>query len=385
MAATQAFPADADSPRFTIIHSEASLGWGGQEHRVFAELKGFQSLGYPVGLVAPEQSVLFSRCMDAGIPAFHASFRRGSLPKEVFLLARFLKTHEPAVVNTHSSRDGWCMGIAARLARVPLLIRSRHIDVEYKTPAISRHAFTTLADHVITTSDAITGNLQRILGVSPSRISTLATGVDLTRFQPLGEKADLPRPISGPLVGMVSVLRSWKGHPIFFQAIQKLKASGFQANFVVVGGGSPVDSYKSIAREHGVEDCVFFTGHREDIPAIIRSLDLLVIPSTKHEGIPQIGLQALACSTAVIGSRVGGIPEIVRENETGRIFTPNCPVSLAECIRAVFAEPQKTTQFSRRGEQLVRDEYSLNAMTQKLRDLYLAKLGIASSKHPLIL
>ena len=148
-----------------------------------------------------------------------------------------------------------------------------------------------------------------------------------------------------------------------------------------MGGGAPLDYYTTTAREHGVEDNVFFSGHREDIPEIIRALDLVVIPSTKHEGIPQIGLQALACSTAVIGSRVGGIPEIIRENETGRTFAPNCPVSLAECIRAVFAEREKTAALSRRGEQLVREKYSLNAMTQTLRDLYLAKLGIGSPSH----
>lgn len=363
------------SSKFPIIHSEASLGWGGQEHRVLAELNAFRALGHPVGLVAPEKSAIFLRCLEVGIPAFPATFERARLLREVFSLAGFLQQKKPAVVNTHSSRDGWCMGIAARLARVPLLIRSRHIDVDYKTPALSRHAFTTLADHVITTSDAISQRLQQVLGVSPSRISTLATGVDLDRFQPLGERVILPRPVPGPLIGMVSVLRSWKGHPIFFQAIRQLKDSGFLGNFVVVGGGAPEESFRKMARQHGVEDCVLFAGHREDIPEIIRSLDLLVIPSTKHEGIPQIGLQALACGTPVIGSAVGGIPEIIRANETGRIFQPNCGDSLAKCLLEVFAEPEKTAAFSKRGTELVRQEHSLGAMTQKLRDLYLEKLG----------
>ena len=369
------------SSKFLIIHSEASLGWGGQEHRVVAELNAFRALGHPVGLVAPEKSAIFSRCLEIGIPTFHATFARGRMLREVFSLARFLRQRKPTVVNTHSSRDGWCMGIASRLARVPLLIRSRHIDVDYKTPALSRHAFTTLADHVITTSDAIAQRLQEVLGVSPSRISTLATGVDLDRFQPLGERVALPRLLPGPLIGMVSVLRSWKGHPIFFQAIRRLKDSGFLGNYVVVGGGAPEETFRKMARQHGVEDCVLFAGHREDIPEVLRSLDLLVIPSTKHEGIPQIGLQALACGTPVIGSAVGGIPEIIRANETGRIFAPACGDSLAKCLLEVFSEPEKTANFSKTGIELVRREYSLGAMTRKLQDLYLEKLE-AKGFHP---
>ena len=233
----------------------------------------------------------------------------------------------------------------------------------------------------ITTSDAIAQRLQQVLGVSPSRISTLATGVDLDRFQPLGERVALPRLLPGPLIGMVSVLRSWKGHLIFFQAIRRLKDSGFLGNFVVVGGGAPEETFRKMARQHEVEDCVLFAGHREDVPEVIRSLDLLVIPSTRHEGIPQIGLQALACGTPVIGSAVGGIPEIIRANETGRIFPPACGDSLAKCLLEVFSEPEKTANFSKTGIELVRREYSLGAMTRKLQDLYLEKLE-AKGFHP---
>jgi glycosyltransferase involved in cell wall biosynthesis len=359
-----------DAANAFIVHSEASLGWGGQEHRVLSELSRFQQLGYRVALVAPKQGVLWSRCSDSGILTFHSSFERRRLFSEIYHLTRWLRMSRPSVVNTHSSRDGWSMGIAARLARVPLVIRSRHIDVGYANPYVSRHAFTTLADHVVTTSDSITRSLQKTLGVKKERISTIATGVDCARFSPEGPKADMPRPRSGPLIGMVSVLRSWKGHTVFFEAIRHLAHLNFQANFVVVGGGSATNLYQDKAREHGVDHLIHFTGHREDVPEILRALDLLVIPSVAHEGIPQIGLQALACGTPAIGSDVGGIPEILIDNRTGRIFPPKDPLSLAETIQTVFDAPDRTREFAVAGIPLVKQHHSLEAMTQRLLALY---------------
>lgn len=357
------------------------MGWGGQEHRVFTELKGFSNLGYRVALVAPRRSVLFERCSAAGIPCFHASFERKHFVLDLARLTAFLRTHLPLVVNTHSSRDGWCMGVAARLAKVPLLIRSRHIDVDYKTPALSRHAFTTLADHVITTSDAITRKIKTVLKVPGERITTMATGIDLARFSPSISAAEVPRPCGGPLIGMISVLRSWKGHDVFFQAIRILCDAGFLADFVVVGGGGNLDAYRGMARLRGVAERVSFTGHREDIPELLRALDLLVIPSTKHEGIPQIGLQALACGTPVIGSSVGGIPEIVRSGETGRIFEPENPVSLAETIKRVFLEQAETGKMAAEGRAFVSQDYGLDGLLEGLLRLYRQYLG----DHPALL
>src|SRR4029434_2200133 len=94
-------------------------------------------------------------------------------------------------VNTHSSRDAWLVGVAARLARVPFVVRTRHIDVSYPQRRLSRHAFTTLTDHVVTTSRKTTAHFQEVFGLPDDRISTVPTGIDLDQFSPTGAKADL--------------------------------------------------------------------------------------------------------------------------------------------------------------------------------------------------
>lgn len=356
-----------------IAHSEASLGWGGQEHRVLGELTGFQKRGCDVRLLAPVGSEIFHRAKAEKIPCEPLTDARWQFPFAVLKVAAWLRRVRPHVVNTHSSRDGWLVGLAARLARVPLLIRSRHIDVDYPNPWLSRHAFTTLADHVITTSGKITAKFQHLFGLAASRISTVPTGVDLTRFRPEGPKAALPLPAEAaglPLIGMVSVLRSWKGHSTFLNAARALNEAGLRAHFVIVGGGAPVEAMEKIVRDHGAEAWVTLAGHREDVPEILRALAVLAIPSTRHEGVPQIGLQALACQTPVVGSDVGGIPEIIREGETGRIFPVNDAAQLVGRIQETLRQPEQTRRMAERGRALVEAEYSFDAMLDKLDLIY---------------
>jgi len=356
-----------------IAHSEASMGWGGQEHRVLAELTGFQKRGCAVWLLAAPQSQIYQRAMESGVPVVPVDFSKMRLPVNIVKFAVWLRKNRIQVLNPHSSRDGWLFGLAGRLAGVPLIIRTRHIDVDYPNPFVSRHAFTTLTDHVLTTSDKITAKFKLLFGLPDSRITTVPTGIDLQRFQCDGPKAGLPVPIAAaglPLVGMVSVLRSWKGHPLFFQAIKILKDEGFQAHFVVVGGGAQVEKFENRAAEAGVRDCVTFTGHREDVPEVLRALSVLVIPSTRHEGVPQIGLQALATKTAVVGSDVGGIPEIIRPGETGRIFPAGDGVALARAIRATLEESDQTRTMTERGFANVQAAHSLDAMLDRLDAIY---------------
>lgn len=368
-------PSPARRP-WRIAHSECSLGWGGQEHRVLAELTGFQARGCLVRLLAPAGAVIFQRARAAGVPAAPLNVAKLLFPLNVLRLARWLRRERIEVLNPHSSRDGWLLGCAGRLARVPLLIRSRHIDVDYPNAWFSRHAFTTLADHVLTTSRKITANFQETFGLPDERISTVPTGIDLTRFSPEGPRAQLASlPPGMPLIGMVSVLRSWKGHTIFLQAARQLRDSGFQARFVIVGDGPMRPVIEKEIADLKLPGTVTLAGHREDVPEVLRALDVLVIASTRHEGVPQIGLQALATGTPVVGSDAGGTPEIIRHGETGRNFPAMDVGALARAVQATLAETGATRQMCGRGRSLVEEHHSLDTMLDQLDEIYRRHLG----------
>lgn len=358
-----------------IGHSEYSLGWGGQEMRVFAELKGFRDRGCEVTLIAPPESRIYQRCAGAGISVVELPKNKWALIASVFGLARELRRRRIEVLNTHSSRDGWFVAAAGRLAGTPFIVRSRHVEVTYPNRWISRHAFTTFADYILCTSDRIREHLKMEFGLSDKVIETLPTGIDPDRYCVDGETREelIARKSGGRrLVGMVSVLRSWKGHDVFIAAASELLAEGLDLDFVIAGDGPRRKRIAQWVEESGHRDRFHLLGHCDDVPAVLRSMDVLAIPSLSHEGVPQIGLQALACETPVVGSHIGGIPEIIRDGETGRIVNAGDASDLARGIREALARPEETRKFAEAGRKMIVSGHSCDHMLDRLEEIYRA-------------
>jgi glycosyltransferase involved in cell wall biosynthesis len=376
-------PSSAPDRNWRIAHSEFSMGWGGQEHRVIAELEGFQNRGNPVFLIAPKASQVYARAQAAGLRTRVLPKGKLSLIGSVFALAHWLGEERIDVLNTHSSRDGWFVALAGRLAGVPLIIRSRHVDVGYHTPRISRHAFTTLADHVLTTSDRIRRHLQLRLELEPERLTTLPTGIDLDRFHPDGPKApelERIRKTGVRLVGMVSVIRSWKGHEVFINAVRRLLERDSKLQVVIAGAGPQEAILRVWVNDTGMPERFHLLGHTENVPEVLRTLDVLAIPSLGHEGVPQIGLQALACETPVIGSDIGGIPEIIQPGKTGRIFRAGDVDSVAETLHSALAQKKESARMATNGRTLVERSHSREHMIDVLDELYVNLLNEQSIK-----
>lgn len=361
----------AGSKPWRIVHSEASLGWGGQERRVMAELLGFRARGHAVGVLVPVGARLFVEAAKHALVSGTMSENRWAFPFAAVRTARWLRAFRADVVNTHSSRDGWIVGLAARLARVPLVIRSRHFDVPVPNPWLSRHVYATLADHLITTSPKVAADFRALFKLSAERVTAIPTGVDLAKFSPVGPKVafEFPPEAAGPLIGIIGVIRHAKGHAVLFEALRRLVDGGLPVRCVVVGDSPNRAGLEQRVGELGLSKRVLFAGQREDVPAILRALDVLAIPSL-HEAIPQVGLQALATRTPVVASEVGGIPSIIRPGETGRLCVPDDAASLAAALREALTEPAATQAMTARGRALVEREHTVEVMLDRLEEIY---------------
>ena len=366
-------PARSERPPWRIVHSEASLGWGGQEHRVLAELQGFQRRGSEVWLLAPERSTLFKRAEQAGIPVYAQRFdQRLLLPFNVLRIAKWLLDNRIQVVNTHSSRDGWMLTLASRIAHVPLVIRSRHFDVPIPNRSLSRLVYKDWTHHVITTSELIREKLLATFDLPAGDVTTLPTGIDFGRFNPTGPRAVLPLPslpAGTPLIGMVSVIRYAKGAQVLAGAARLLRDQGLRVHCVIVGEGSSRGYLEGVIAELGVQDLFTLVGHREDVPEVMRALDVIAIPSF-HEAVPQSGLQALACGVPVVASDVGGIPSIIKHGLTGRLVPPQDASALARALRETLEQRERNRDMTSAGLELVRREHGLEMMLDRVEEIY---------------
>jgi glycosyltransferase involved in cell wall biosynthesis len=227
-----------------------------------------------------------------------------------------------------------------------------------------------MADRIITSGDAIRSMVLRT-GVK-TRVISIPVGVDTSRFHADvsgdGVRAELG--IRGPLVGLVANVRGSKGHGYFLEAAREVLAVRPETRFLIVGDGVGFDDVRRRVQEMGLGPHVVMTGFRRDIPAVMAALDVLVLPSTRSEGTPQVIPQALSVGTPVVGTNVGGIPEIIRDRETGRLVAPGDAHALAEAILWLLADPARARTLARAGQALVRAHHTFDAMMERITAVY---------------
>ncbi len=360
--------------QWRILHTESSRGWGGQEMRVFAELDWMRAQGHWVALAAHPQSQIARRAREAGFKVRALKTSKALLPVEAASLALWLKRHRVDIVNTHSSNDGWTAGLAARIAGC-LLIRSRHIEVDYPNRFWSGIAYRRMPHHILTTSERIAARMTTELAIPRERVTCIATGIDLQRFHPgtpgtLRHQLGLPQDL--PLVGMISVLRSWKGHDTFLEAAAELLKAGRPIHFIIAGDGPGRAELTQKITASPWRENVTLLGHRTDVENVLASLDVLVLPSYAHEGIPQIILQAQAMARPVVATRIGGIPEVVEDGVTGLIIEPRDAATLAARIMRLMELPALRTQLGTAARAYAESNHGIDRMGARLLDLYTA-------------
>lgn len=365
----------------TILHTEASSGWGGQEIRVFTELEAMRRRGHRMLLAAPPHSIIFQQAAAADFHPWPLDLRKPLYPLTMVRLGRWMARERVDVVNPHSSADGWLAGLSGRLVGVPLIVRSRHIEVDYPHWRTSRWAFGRLPHHVLTTSEHIARGLVKTLRLDAEKATCIPTGIDTDQFNLETKKTlhnELELPNDTPLLGMVAVLRSWKGHEFFIQAAGQL--ANTTPHLVIAGNGNEARRKKirQWAAESGVSGRLHLLGHRSDIPQILASLACLVLPSTAHEGIPQIILQAQATGTPVVGTTVGGIPEVVADEKTGLLVPPKNAPALATAMERVLKDRQLAASLAAAGHAQSK-RHSLDAMCEQLEVLYQRYLSGSNS------
>ncbi len=356
-----------------ILHTEGSDGWGGQEIRILSEMDGLLKRGHRLFLIATPQSQILKRAKRRGITTEAVAMDRYRWPAACMKIRRFIREHGIDVVNTHSSSDSWIASVAARLLlkHRPLVVRTRHLSTPISLRWLSRILYDVLPDGIMTTGEAIKQNMVRKNHFREERIISVPTGVDLARFGQatgLRETWGIPRDV--PVVGTIGVLRSWKGHRFFIQAAQRVLDKHPSVVFLIVGDGPGRLALETEIKSRNLKDRVRMVGYCEEVERAFATLDLFVLASTGHEGVPQVILQALAMGKPVVATHVGSIPEVVRAEETGDLVPPGNPVALAEAISAFLSQPDRKQAMARRGQSLVASDYGLQGMLDRVERFY---------------
>jgi glycosyltransferase involved in cell wall biosynthesis len=330
-----------------ILHTESSLGWGGQEIRVLTEARGVARRGHEVAIAAPGESRIFAEAPGYGVEIIELAIARKTLAGAA-AVRRLLAERSFEVVNTHSSTDSWLVALAiASARRPPALVRTRHISSPVPRNFASRWLYGR-ADRIVTTGEKLRLQVIGEVGADPARTVSIPTGIDLERFRPgdrSGARAALRLPSEAPIVGIVATLRSWKGHLHLLEALARLGRS--DVRLAVVGDGPMRAALEARAAELRLAPQVVFAGNQRDVSSWMNAFDLFCLPSYANEGVPQALAQAMACGLAVVTTPVGSITELVEDGRTGIIVPPSDPERLARALGALLDDPARRAALGR--------------------------------------
>jgi glycosyltransferase involved in cell wall biosynthesis len=359
-----------------VLHTEASLGWGGQEIRILTEARGVARRGHAVTLAAPGESRIYQEAPRFGVQAVALPIGRKRLPGAL-ALRKLLASQGFDLVNTHSSTDTWLAALACRwLAHAPPLVRTRHISAPLPHNAATRWLYTKATDRIVTTGEKLREQMLRETGVEASRVVSIPTGIELARFHPGDRHAaraatGLPRDV--PLVGIVATLRSWKGHRYLLQALATLGRA--DVHLAIVGDGPQREALEALTRELGLAARVSFAGNQADVAPWMQAFDLFCLPSYANEGVPQALMQAMACGLAVVTTPVGSIEEIVADGDTGLMVPPENVERLREALARLLDDAALRERLGARASQVARERFGDERMVERMLAVFRAAVS----------
>jgi len=356
-----------------ILHTESSLGWGGQEIRVLTEARGVAARGHEVLLAAPADSRIRAEASAFGVKVVALPIAR-KRPGGWLALRRLLARQEFDVVNTHSSTDTWHAALScATLGNAPALVRTRHISAPAPRNAATRWLYTRATRRIVTTGERLREQVIRETGADAANVVSIPTGIDLERYRP-GDRAAarsrLGLPPDRAIVGIVATLRSWKGHRHLLRAMASLAAK--DALLAIVGDGPQRAPLEALAAELSLGERVRFAGNQADVVPWLHAFDLFCLPSYANEGVPQALMQAMACGLAVLTTPIGSIEEIVADGTTGVLVPPGNVERLRAALDALLADAARREALGRSAREAALERFGEARMVERMIEVFRA-------------
>jgi glycosyltransferase involved in cell wall biosynthesis len=375
-----------------VCHVITRLIVGGAQENTVNSCIGLLERGYKVDLVigpqtGPEGS-LAQQAREAGVPILTVEeMRRAPMPWHDALacraLLRLFREKKYDVVHTHSGKAGFLGRLAAKLARVPIVVHTIHGPsfYQYQNPVgnwIFRSAELLAGDwttHFVSVADAMSEQYLAAGIGSADQYSTIRSGMDTAAFVRARPDPDLRKRLGiregDVVVGKVARLFRLKGHEYLFEAAPWIAAAVPNVKFLLVGDGLYRERFEREAARMGLRDRFIFAGlvPPTEIPSYVALMDVLVHLSLR-EGLPRTLPQALAAGKPVVAFDVDGAREVCRTNETGFLIPAGDVAGLVGAVNRLLQDKPLADKLGARGRELVQEQFTNKAMVDQLDTLY---------------
>jgi glycosyltransferase involved in cell wall biosynthesis len=399
--------ADAGQEPVRVVRVIARLNMGGPALHVAYLSAGLKERGYETTLVAGslargEESMAFvADSLGVPIVTIEQLHREISPVRDalaVFRLARLLRTVRPQILHTHTAKAGAIGRLAVLLAvgaRPPIVVHTFHGHVlrGYFGPFRARlfrlleYWLARVTTALVAVSPEVRDDLVA-LGVAPAeKFTVIRLGIELDERVGAGDaqRAEMRRLMGIQperfTVGWIGRMTAVKRTDDVLLAFRRLRELGVDACLCMVGDGPERDHVEHRASELGiVRDCLFL-GYQEDVAPFYGAFDAVVLPSG-NEGTPVSAIEALAGGRPVVATRVGGVPDVIRDGVDGFLVEPGAVDDLADRLAELARDPDLRERLGEQGRAHVLPRYSVERLFDDVDRLYRSLLQTANVRSP---
>jgi glycosyltransferase involved in cell wall biosynthesis len=389
--------------RVKVLRVIARLNVGGPALHVAYLTAGLADRGYDTVLVAGtvargEESMAFVAEQRGlrieTLDELHRDVAPLNDARAILQLARLIRRERPAILHTHTAKAGAVGRLAALLAgdaRPPVIVHTFHGHVlrgYFSAPTtvafrLLERWLAKLTTTLIAVSPEVRDDLVR-LGVAPaSKFRVVRLGVELKErvAADIGEREETRRLVGVSadafVVGWVGRMTAVKRTRDVLQAFRGLLDRDVDAYLLLVGDGPDRDEVERYAHELGIARRCLFVGYQDDVAAFYSMIDVLLLPSA-NEGTPVSVIEALAAERPAVATRVGGVPDIVRDGVDGYLVAPGDTDQLAERLARLARDPSERSRMGAEGRARVLERYTVPRLVDEIDVLYRSLLAGAS-------
>jgi glycosyltransferase involved in cell wall biosynthesis len=343
--------------------------------------EGLRQRGHQVTLVCRPGGWLPAQARASNIPVLELAMQGLRCCMTLMTLVRIINDQKIDIIHTHASRAAYQGFLLGFWTRCPVVASVHAMTYCYGYRQILPHG----RNRIIAVSNFLRDALLQ-QGIPPSYVRTVYNGTDLLEknqadltnlpapspptLETLPVRAELNIPADAQLVGLVAHLGELKGQWLLVQAARTIIRKCPRAYFVFVG---PTEAgFQQLLLEMAIGDDLSgrlrITGFRDDIPRLISAMDVIAVPS-RMETFSMVAVEAMALGKPVVATRVGGLPEVISDGETG-LLVEREPGALAEAIIALLQNPARRAAMGQAGEERVRAYFSTGMMVNDAQEVY---------------
>jgi glycosyltransferase involved in cell wall biosynthesis len=353
-----------------IAHIDAERGFSGGEVQVFLLMQGLAARGHDNLLLCPPQSAAEAEARRRGIACATVPMRNDFDVAAVGQLARHLRANVD-LVHLHTGRAAWLGALAARLAAVPAIV-TRRMDRPVRAGLRTRLIYQHLTRRTVAIAPGVVTRLTDG-GVPASRITCIASAVDLDRVQPRRGSAALRAEHGASqddrVLLTLSSLVSRKGVDVLLDAVAMLRGRGLRPLLWIAGEGPERAALTAQAARLGLEPQLRWLGAASEVGDLLAACDVFVLPS-RREGLGVAALEAMAAGRPVVASAVGGLGAAVVDGRTGLLVPPDDPPALAEALATLLGDAALRSRLGTAGPGRIAEGFLPEQMVEAYVSVY---------------